>query len=55
MINIIQKFKNLFKKKDNTEEYMKQLDQENKKAERLAALHSKARKQLKKNKKQYIL
>ncbi len=50
MFSFIGKFKNLFKKKDYTEDHIKQLEQGNKKAEQLAALHTKARKQLKKSK-----
>ena len=50
MMNIIQGFKNLFGKKESPEDHMKQLEEQNKSAERLAALHTKARKRLKKSK-----
>ena len=51
MVNFLQKFKDLFKEEETEEDHLKKLEQQNEKAERLAALHTKARKQLKKNKK----
>ena len=50
MMNFIQGFKNLFGKKESPEDHMKQLEEQNKSAERLAALHNKARKRLNKSK-----
>ena len=50
MSSFIQKFKDLFSGKDSEEDHIQQLEKSNKQAERLAALHTKARKRLKKNK-----
>ena len=50
MMNFIQKFKNLFGKKESDQDHMRKLEEQNKSAERLAALHTKSRKRLKKSK-----
>mgnify|MGYP003647828536 FL=1 len=50
MASFIQKFKDLFNGKDSEEDHIQQLEKSNKQSERLAALHTKARKQLKKSK-----